>query len=87
MITTVTFPAGITEQFVSVSTTDDDNSEGLESFTATLSNASPNVVTINQSLATVSIEDNDGEQLLVGYNINGTHAATPCMHVNVIDFI
>ena len=59
--TIVTFPVGVTEQFVSVSTEDDDKSESLETFTATLSSANPDVVTIGQSQATVSIQDNDGK--------------------------
>ena len=59
--TTITFPVGVTEQIVPVSTQDDDKSESLETFTATLSSANPDVVTIGQSQATVSIRDNDGK--------------------------
>lgn len=60
--TTVTFPAGVTEQFVSVVTIDDSDAEPSESFTATLSNPSPSsVVVISEPQATVNIADNEGK--------------------------
>ena len=60
--TVITFAAGVTKQNVSVQTIDDSSSEGAESFTATLSNASPSdVVAITQPQATVNIADNDGK--------------------------
>ena len=62
--TVITFAPGQTVQTVDVSTEDDDDSESTESFTATLSNASPsNVVFITQPTATVNIADNDGKHL------------------------
>ena len=58
----ITFAAGETRQTVDVSTVDDNESESAESFTATLSNASPsNVVFITLPTATVNIADNDGK--------------------------
>ena len=60
--TVITFPAGQTVQMIDVATIDDGDSEGTESFTATLSNASPSdVVFITQDTATVNIADNDGK--------------------------
>lgn len=60
--TVVTFLAGETVQTVNVPTRDDNDSEGTESFTATLSNASPsNVVFITEDTATVNIADNDSK--------------------------
>ena len=60
--TVVTFAPGETVKIVNVSTIDDSNSESTESFTATLSNASPSrVVSITQPMATVNIADNDGK--------------------------
>ena len=58
----ITFPAGQTVQMIDVATIDDNDSEGTESFTATLSSASPSdVVFITQDTATVNIADNDGK--------------------------
>ena len=60
--TVVTFPAGQTTQTVDVPTIDDNDSEGTESFTATLSNASPSdVVFITEDTATINITDNDSK--------------------------
>ena len=58
----VTFPAGQISQTVDVPTIDDNDSEGTESFIATLSNASPSdVVFITEDTATVNITDNDSK--------------------------
>ena len=62
--TVITFAPGETVQTIDVSTVDDSESESTESFTATLSNASPsNVVFITQPTATVNIADNDRKHL------------------------
>lgn len=64
--TVVTFAPGEIVKIVNVSTIDDGSSESIESFTATLSNASPsNVVSITQPMATVNIADNDRKCLSV----------------------
>ena len=56
----VTIPAGLTEILVNVETLEDDESESLEYFRATLSNARPSDrVGINQPNATVSITNRE----------------------------
>lgn len=56
----VTIPAGLTEILVNVETLEDDESESVEYFTATLSNARPSDrVGINQPNATVSITNRE----------------------------
>ena len=59
--TTITFPAGSTNQTVSVPTVDDDTNEELEEFSAQLSNPSDELVLGTDSSAQINIEDNDRE--------------------------
>ena len=62
--TVISFAPGETVKIVNVNTVNDSSSESTESFTATLSNASPpNAINITQPTATVNIADNDCEHL------------------------
>lgn len=59
--TTLTFPAGSTEQVVHVGIVDDTLFEGPESFTAILIDPFPTTsVVLIKPQATINIEDNDG---------------------------
>ena len=61
---TVTFPAGDTEQTISIQILGDDVAEVDETFTVELSNASSNIILADDE-ATVTIRDNDGVSLRV----------------------
>ena len=64
LTTSVVFPAGVTEQTVVVSVVDDGVLEGPESFSLQLTALSAGVVADDTS-ATVVIEDNDGQLLIL----------------------
>ena len=58
---TVTFPAGETTQVITVMTLEDSLSEGIEDFSATLSNPVGDGLSIgDMGTATVTIDDDDG---------------------------
>ena len=57
----ITFPAGSTNQTVSIPILDDDTNEQLEEFSAQLSNPSEELMLGRDSSAQINIEDNDRE--------------------------
>ena len=60
VVRTITFPAGTTEAFIAVNTTEDSISELPEQFTALLSNPSEGLVVGPIDTAAVDIMDDDG---------------------------
>jgi len=60
-ITAVTFPVGETSRTVTVTTLDDETSEGVEQFTASLGNpVGDNFIIGATDSASISIDDDDG---------------------------